>query len=111
MKSDIFVENSLIAVYMKCESMDDVCKMREHFKMWSLGLPNLEDVPCMGMVRKLLNNMIGCGEKVYSEMMLLLFVFCQFVAMQVWWMMACTASESVAMADKGNRCEQTPGLK
>jgi hypothetical protein len=26
-------------------------------------------------------------------------------------MMACTASESVAMADKGNRCEQTPGLK
>jgi hypothetical protein len=79
--------------------------------MWSLGMPNLEDVPCMGMVRKLLNNTIGCGEKVYSEMMLLLFVLCQFVAMQVWWMMACAASESVAMADKGNRCEQTPGLK
>ncbi len=49
--------------------------------------------------------------EVQSQMMLLLFVFCQFVAMQVWWMMACTASESVAMADKGNRCEQTPGLK
>jgi hypothetical protein len=53
-------------MYMKCESMEDVCKMREHLKIWSLGMPYLEDVPCMGMVRKLLNNLIGCGEKVYS---------------------------------------------
>jgi len=59
MKSDIFVENSLIAMYMKCESMEDVCKMREHLKIWSLGMPYLEDVPCMGMVRKLLNNLMG----------------------------------------------------
>jgi hypothetical protein len=66
MKSDIFVENSLIAMYMKYESMEDVCKMREHLKMWSLGMLYLEDVPCMGMVRKLVNNLIGCGKKVYS---------------------------------------------
>ncbi len=32
-----------------------------------------------------------CVQKVYSQMISLLFVCCQLVAMQVWWMKACTA--------------------
>jgi hypothetical protein len=42
------------------------------------------DVPCLGLVRKLLNILNGCMEKVYSEMISLLFVFCQHLAMQVY---------------------------
>jgi pentatricopeptide repeat protein len=34
--------------------------------MWSLGVPYFEDVPCMGMVRKLLNILNRCVKKVYS---------------------------------------------
>jgi hypothetical protein len=49
--------------------------------MWSLEMPFLEDVPCMGMVRKLFNILNGCV-KVYTQMISLL-------AMQVWWMKAC----------------------
>jgi len=31
------------------------CSTRCHLEMWLLGMPYLEDVPCMGMVGKLLN--------------------------------------------------------
>jgi pentatricopeptide repeat protein len=65
------------------------CSIRCHFELWYLGVPYLEDVPCMGMVRKLVNILNRCVKKVYSQMILLLFVFCQLVAMQVWWMKAC----------------------
>ncbi len=65
------------------------CSTRCHLKMWSLGMPDLEDVPWMGMVMKLLNILNRCV-KVYNQMISLLFVFCQLVAMQVWWMKACT---------------------
>jgi hypothetical protein len=66
-----------------------VYSTRCHLEMWSLGLPYLGDVPCMGMVRKLLNTLNRSVKKVYSQMISLLFVFCQLVAMQVWWMKAC----------------------
>ncbi len=66
-----------------------VCSTRCHLEMWSLGLPYLEDVPSMGMVRKFLNFLNRCVEKVYNQMISLLFVFCQLVAMQVWWMKVC----------------------
>jgi hypothetical protein len=29
------------------------CSVRCHLEMWSLGMPYLDDVPCMGMVGKL----------------------------------------------------------
>ncbi len=48
------------------------CSTRCHLKMWSLGMPYLEDVPCMDMVGKLLNILNGCVEKVYSQMTSLL---------------------------------------
>jgi len=48
--------------------------------MWSLGIPYLEDVLCMGMVEKLLNR---CVKKVCNQMISHLFVFCKPVAMQV----------------------------
>jgi hypothetical protein len=64
------------------------CSTRCHHMMWSLGMPYLEDVPCMAMVMKLLNILNRCV-KVYSQMISLLFVFCQLVAMQVWWMKVC----------------------
>jgi len=61
------------------------CLTRCHLKMWSLGLPYLEDVPCMGMVGKDLNILNRCVKKVHNQMISILFVFCQLVAMQVWW--------------------------
>ncbi len=64
------------------------CSIRCHLEMWSLGVPYLEDVPCMGMVGKLWNILNRCV-KVYSQMISLLFVFYQLVTMQVWWLMAC----------------------
>jgi hypothetical protein len=32
------------------------CSIRCPYMMWHLGMPCLEDLPCMGMVKKLLNN-------------------------------------------------------
>jgi len=83
-----FVGNSLIEMYAKCWSMEEICSTRCHHGMWSLEIPFLEDMPCMGMVRKLLNILNGCM-KVYTQMISLLF-FCHLVVMQVWWMKACT---------------------
>ncbi len=41
------------------------------------------DVPWMGMVGKLLNDLKRCVKKVYSPMISLLFVFCHLVTIQV----------------------------
>jgi hypothetical protein len=46
-------------------------------------MPYLEDVLCMGMVRKLLNILNACVKRVYSQMKSLFFVFSQLVAMEV----------------------------
>ncbi len=68
------------------------CSPRCHFETWSLGPPYLEDLPCMGMVRRRLLNILNiCAKKMYNQMIPLLFVFCQLVAMQVWCMEACAA--------------------
>jgi len=63
---------------------------RCHLEMWSLRMPYLEDMPYMGTVGKLFNILNRCVKKVYSQMISLLFVFCQLVVMQVWWMKACS---------------------
>jgi hypothetical protein len=55
-------------MYAKCGSLEDAWKVstRWHHVMWSLGVPYFEDVPCMDMVRKLLNILNRCVKKVYS---------------------------------------------
>jgi hypothetical protein len=54
--SAVFVGDCLDDMYAKCGSMEDAeCSMRCHCGMWSLGTPYLEDLPCMGMVRKRLH--------------------------------------------------------
>ncbi len=65
------------------------CSTWCHLKLWSLGLPYSENVLCMGTVRNFLNILNRCA-KMYSQMISLLFLFCQLVAMRVWWMKACT---------------------
>jgi hypothetical protein len=42
------------------------CSRRGHLEMLSLGMPYLEDVPCTGMVEKLLNILNGSVKKVYN---------------------------------------------
>jgi len=54
---------------------------RCHLKVWSLRMPYLEDVPCISMLKKLLNILNRCVKKMYSQMISTLFVFCQLVAM------------------------------
>ncbi len=66
------------------------CSRTWHLEMWWLGMPYWEDVLCMGMLGKLLNILNRCVKKVYTQMISLLFVFGQPVAMQVWWMKPCT---------------------
>jgi hypothetical protein len=41
------------------------------------------------MVRQLLNTLNRCVKKVYNQIISLLFVFCQCLVMQVWWMKGC----------------------
>jgi hypothetical protein len=55
------------------------CLIRCHLEMWFLGMPYLEDVPCMGMAKQF---ELMCGVQL---MISLLFVFCHLVAVQVWW--------------------------
>ncbi len=75
---DIFVGSSLVDMYeiVGAWRMLGVCSTRCHLKMWSLGLPYLEDVPSMGTVRKFLKFLNRCVKKVYNQMRSLLFVFC-----------------------------------
>jgi hypothetical protein len=44
--------------------MLEECSTRCHLELWSLGLPYLEDVSCIGMVRKLLHFEHMCEEAV-----------------------------------------------
>jgi hypothetical protein len=82
------------------------CSTSSHFETWSLGPPYFEDVPCMGMVKKLLNILNICVKKVYNQMIPLLFIFCQLVAMQVWWMEACAVTKHLWLKSfcKGLNC-------
>jgi pentatricopeptide repeat protein len=58
LESDVSVANSLVDMYAKCGSIEDAWRVfnKMPFEMWSLGMPYLEDVPCMGMVGKLLKH-------------------------------------------------------
>jgi len=63
---------SLVDMYVKNEGehgagcLESVLT-RYHLKKWSLGMSYLEDVPCMDMVRKLLNILNRCVKQVYNE--------------------------------------------
>jgi len=60
--------------------------------MWSIGMPYLEDVTHMGMVRnffKHFGQMFEKGVISYVITIVCLFVFCQLAGLQVWWMKAC----------------------
>ncbi|CAK9264643.1 unnamed protein product [Sphagnum jensenii] len=46
------------------------CSTRCHLKMWSLGMPYLEDVPCMGMAENMIKAM-PCKRAVGAWMALL----------------------------------------
>ncbi len=67
-ESNFFVRSSLVD--MTC--MPNVgawkrlggCSTRCHHMMWSPGTPCLEDLPCMGMVRKLFNILNRCVKRV-----------------------------------------------
>jgi hypothetical protein len=89
--------------HLECHDIETCVKCRQGYKalelFWQMQQETVwpDSVTFMGVLN-------GCASVIWTWRW-------QFVAMQVWWMMACTASESVAMADKGNRCEQTPGLK
>jgi pentatricopeptide repeat protein len=76
LESDVFVGNSLVDMHAKCGSIEDTskvfhkivkgCAMNGHGKETSSHIWN------------------GCVKKVCSQMISLLLVFCQLVAMQVW---------------------------
>jgi len=57
------------------------CSTICHLEMWSFGMPFLEHVPCMGMVRKLFTFPSKRVKKAYNQTIA---VFCQFVGKQVW---------------------------
>jgi pentatricopeptide repeat protein len=55
-ESNIFVRSSLINMYAKCGSMDDAWRVFNEMPSRDVVTWNpLEDVPCMGVVGKLLN--------------------------------------------------------
>ncbi len=69
--SDIFVGSSLVEKYANVGAwrMLIECSTRCYLELSSLGMPYLQDVPCMGMAGQLLNILMGCVKKVYSQMM------------------------------------------
>jgi pentatricopeptide repeat protein len=79
-EADVFVGFTCMP-HVGAWRMHRECSTRCHHMMWSLGMPYLEDVPCMAMVMKLLNILNRCVKKVYSQMISLLFVFWSFLAM------------------------------
>jgi pentatricopeptide repeat protein len=63
---DVFVRSSLVDMYAKCGSMDDAWRVFNKMPFRNVVTWNtiLEEVPCMGMVRKLLNILNRCEEGV-----------------------------------------------
>ncbi len=92
LESNVIVGSSLVEMYAKCGSIEDAWRVFNKMSSQNVVTWNaiLEDVPCRGMVRKLLNILNRCVKKSYNQMISLLFVVCQLVAMQVWWMKAGT---------------------
>jgi len=66
-KSNVFVRSRLVDIYAKHGRMEEGlegCSTRCHHMMWSPGMCCLEDLPCMGMVRKLFNTLNRCVKRV-----------------------------------------------
>jgi pentatricopeptide repeat protein len=89
--SDVFVGSSLVDMYAKCGNMDDACGVFNKLPSCNVVTWNAILAGCAmhGHDKEALKFLNGCV-KVYSPMISLLFVFYQLVAMQVWWMKACT---------------------
>jgi pentatricopeptide repeat protein len=90
---EVFLANSLVDMYAKCGSMDDALKVfnmmpSRNVVTWTaiLGACAMH-----GHGKEALKHFEWDVKKVCSQMIPLLFVFCQLVAMQVWWMKACDA--------------------
>jgi hypothetical protein len=60
--SNVFLGGSLVDIYAKSGNVLDVWSMfnKSNLKMWSIGMPYLEDVTHMGMVRNFLNTLDKC---------------------------------------------------
>jgi pentatricopeptide repeat protein len=89
---DVFVGSSLVNMYAECGSMKDAWSVFN--KMPSQDVVTwtaiLGGCAMHGHGKEALKHFEQMCDKVYSQMISLLFVFCQLVAMQVWWMKART---------------------
>jgi pentatricopeptide repeat protein len=83
--SDVFVKNCLVDMYAKRGSIEDAWRVSNKLSSCYVVSWNaiLGGCAMHGHV-KLLYVWNGCVTKVYNQMMSLLFIFCQLVAMQVW---------------------------
>jgi pentatricopeptide repeat protein len=88
--SDVFLGNSLVDMYAKCGSMEDAWRVFN--KMPSRGVISwnaiLGGCAMHGHGKEALKHFEQMCEGVHPDD-ITLFVFCQLVAMQVWWMKAC----------------------
>jgi pentatricopeptide repeat protein len=89
--SDIFVANSLVDMYAKCGSMANAWRVFNKMLSHDVASWNAILGGCArhGHGKETLQHK-GCVKVVCSQMISLLFFFCPLVAMQVWWMKACT---------------------
>jgi pentatricopeptide repeat protein len=75
---DAFVGNSLVDMHAKCGSIEDTSKVFHK-------MPSQDVVTWNGHGKEASSHILnGCVKKVSSQMISLLLVFCQHVAMQVW---------------------------
>jgi pentatricopeptide repeat protein len=91
LESDVFVGNSLVDMYAKCGSMDDAWIVFSKMPSRNVVTSNaiLGGCAMHGLVRKLLNILNRCVKNMYNKIIPCLSVFCQLVAIQVWWMKVC----------------------
>jgi len=88
---DVFVGSSLVDMYAMCGSMGNACRVfnKMPFRIVVTWSTILGGCGMHGHGKEALNILNRCVKKVYSQMISLLFVFCQLVAMQVLSMKAC----------------------
>ncbi len=86
-ESDVCVGNSFVDMYAKCGSMEDACRMFNKLPSHDLVSWNalLGGYAMHRHRKKALKNFKWMCEEGYNQMISLLFLFCQLVAMQVWW--------------------------
>jgi pentatricopeptide repeat protein len=89
--SNVFVENSLVEMYAKCGSMEDAWKVFNKMISQDVVTWNaiLGGCAMHGHGKEALKHFEQMCEGVLQNAVAF-FVFCQLVAMQVWWMKACT---------------------